>query len=87
MKADLFPKASGIRRSAPLAVEDSPYSKLIRLNSVVFPGLPENEFQALFSKCRRCRWIMTQRAFRYHTCLPAVSDIIDLTMDDSSDGE
>lgn len=84
MKANVVvAKARGIRRRAPLAVEDSPVSKLIRLNSFIFPGLPEEEFQALFTKCRECHWIMTRRAFIYHSCQSVVptAQVIDLTMD------
>lgn len=61
---------------------EMPFAKLIRLDSMVQPGLPEVEFRDLFTMCRQCRWVMTQKSFRYHECnLGEEQNIIDLTVD------
>ena len=63
-----------------------PCEKLLRLDSVTRPGLPEADFRALFTICSHCRWIMTTDAFQFHQCLLAIPFhpvVIDLTRDAS----
>jgi hypothetical protein len=80
--------ARGIRSSAPFASE-SPFLKLIRLDSYSQPGLPEGDFYKLFTKCQQCRWVMTRAAFKHHNCPMAgpgdVQEVIDLTLDNEED--
>ena len=52
-------------------------NRLIRLDSIVRPGLSEVEFNRIFAKCH-CGLVMTRRVFEGHICM---SDIIDLTSD------
>ena len=71
-----------IERRAP--VSESPFLKLLRLDSLSHPGLPESEFFDLFAMCRQCCWVMTRPTFYNHRCtVPgAVVDITDSSDDD-----
>ncbi|KAH7917492.1 hypothetical protein BV22DRAFT_1135361 [Leucogyrophana mollusca] len=60
----------------------NPFNKLMRLDSFLRPGLTEDEFRGLLTKCRRCRLIMTRSRFDMHECQGEVGDdddVIDLT--------
>jgi hypothetical protein len=56
--------------------------QLLKLDSMLSPGLLEAEFQSLFRKCRFCGMIVTRGAQRYHGCPLPRTTIIDLTLDD-----
>ncbi|KIM71671.1 hypothetical protein PILCRDRAFT_830210 [Piloderma croceum F 1598] len=51
---------------------------LAQLDARVLPGIPENQFSALFARCE-CGLVTTARAFNDHKCRV---NIIDLTRDD-----
>jgi hypothetical protein len=61
--------------------------QLLKIDSVVEPGVGEDQFQQLFAKCRACRVYMTRRTTPFHHCkLNAdpdaannIVDFIDLT--------
>jgi hypothetical protein len=71
-------------------------AQLIRLDTLLDPGLTIQEFLKLFAICRQCRRVMTRRVVLIHECIPAdVAEerelemeeerelaIIDLTEDD-----
>jgi len=58
---------------------------LIRLDTLINPGLDLHEFLRLFAICRQCRKVMTRRVVLIHECIPAdvpeerEDAIIDLT--------
>lgn len=61
---------------------------MIRLDSILNPGLHLHEFLKLFAICRQCRKVMTRRVVLIHGCIPAdvpeemQHAIIDLTDED-----
>lgn len=55
-------------------------NRLARLNSLVKPGLSEDDFRRLFAKCR-CGLIMTRHVFGAHSCAATTPEVIDLTSD------
>jgi hypothetical protein len=61
---------------------------VLRLDSLISPGVSDAEFAAMFTKCA-CGLIMTRRAFKGHVCtamashIPSAPVVIDLTLDSS----
>ena len=61
---------------------------MIRLDSILNPGLQLHQFVRLFAICRQCRRVMTRRVVLVHECIAAdvpedrEDRIIDLTEDD-----
>lgn len=49
-------------------VYESGFSLLLRLDSLIEPGLSQAQFQRLFAKCMGCGLYMTRRAVDYHEC-------------------
>jgi hypothetical protein len=59
------------------------FDKILRLDSLTQPGLPEADFKRLFVRCG-CGLVMTTRSFGIHRCLRVLEKepvIIDLTGD------
>ena len=59
---------------------------LLRLDTILNPGLPASRFNKLFAICRGCRLVMTRRVVLIHECIPGdvtekdeEEEIIDLT--------
>ena len=59
------------------------FDLLLQLDSVVKPGITEEEFEQLFARCRVCRHYMTRRMTTFHECKAMgrvnLADVIDLT--------
>ena len=64
--------------------EETAFECLLRLDSVMQPGLSEREFRKLFARCR-CGKVTTRWVFKDHICLiTAIPPIvIDLTVSDN----
>lgn len=60
------------------ARRSTPFGLLMQLDVTHGGGLPEEQFRALFLKCRRCCIVATKSAMRHHICR---FQIIDLTGD------
>jgi hypothetical protein len=60
------------------------FDLLLRLDSVVNPGITAVELQDLLAKCGACGIVTTRQVFRSHECVMAEERavIIDLTGDD-----
>jgi hypothetical protein len=60
------------------------FDRLLRLDTVIQPGLTVREFLDLFAKCNRCGLVMTRRVFQSHDCIGAQAevDVVDLTLRD-----
>ena len=59
--------------------------ELLRLDSLLNPGLQVHQFESLFAICRQCRLVMTRRVMLIHDCMPIdipENEIIDLTGED-----
>ena len=41
---------------------------LVKLDSIVQPGVPQNTLSLLLVKCKKCGQVTTRRVFLYHTC-------------------
>ena len=41
---------------------------LLKIDSVVEPGVPEDQFLQLFAVCHACRSYMTRRTTLFHDC-------------------
>jgi hypothetical protein len=58
---------------------------LLQLDSIVKPGILQEQFLQLFAKCRACRNVMTRRITAWHECEAkdlrrvSLADVIDLT--------
>ena len=50
------------------------FDLLLRLDSIIEPGLSEAEFYKLFAKCDACGLVMTRRVFQSHECAIIVVD-------------
>lgn len=76
----------GIEKWAPPAdMLRSVVDELLRLDSVLNPGLPVRHFKSLFAICQECRSVMTKRVIPMHLCIPAdvpEHDFIDLTAEE-----
>jgi hypothetical protein len=73
------------QRAPPAERLRSILEDLLRLDSVLNPGLPARDFKRLFAICRGCRLVMTKRVVPIHVCIPGdvpENDIIDLTGED-----
>ena len=63
---------------------NDPFSKLLKLDSFVKPGLTQKEFEGLLTRCQHCKLIMTKRRIDSHECMGTVMKmrvVIDLTQD------
>jgi hypothetical protein len=74
----------GIRECAPPVLRPKEVmDRLLRLDTIVNPGLTWVEFLALFAQCNGCRLVMMQRTFQSHLCILLDSDteakVVDLT--------
>lgn len=58
-----------------------------RLEAMRRPGLPEDIFRDLFSKCGVCGIITTRQVFSYHECCPEGRYLTDVEEDDEGDDE
>ena len=61
-----------------------PFIKLLKLDSFVKPGLSQQEFEGLLTRCQHCELIMTKRRIDSHVCTGTVIKtrvVIDLTQD------
>ena len=65
----------------PELLSECPFSLLLQLDDVSQPGILEEVFNELFSRCRRCSYYMTRRATIFHKCKQNRRDaeVIDLT--------
>jgi hypothetical protein len=75
---------AGIPTFIPQTQTECSFSLLLRLDDIKDPGLSEDDFQELFFKCRKCRWLMTRRVTVFHDCSAARNNaqqvtVIDLT--------
>jgi hypothetical protein len=70
----------------PESLSECPFSLLLQLDDTSQPGIAEDVFHELFSRCRRCRQYMTRRATIFHKCKRAGGhrdeEVIDLTNED-----
>ena len=76
-----------IRTCAPPTMSHQEvFDLLLRMDSVVKPGITAVELQDLLAKCGACGIIATRRVFRSHECVMEVEKaaIIDLTGDDDA---
>ena len=72
-----------IRTCAPPTLNTrQAFRLLLQLDTVVNPGITEDQFKEMFAKCGKCGIITTMRVFRSHQCVRIAQDIIDLTVDD-----
>jgi hypothetical protein len=59
--------------------------QLLKIDSVVDPGVTEDQFLQLFAMCRACRTYMTRRTTTFHNCTVdpgaanRIFDLIDLS--------
>jgi hypothetical protein len=68
---------------ASFAPDECPFSLLLQLDDITQPGLSEEKFRDLFSKCRKCDATMTRRVTVFHHCKAGANpEVIDLTNED-----
>lgn len=72
---------------APSDRSESYFGLLMQLDSISEPGVTEEVFRDLFSRCRTCRKYMTRRMTAFHHCegtgetMGTGVDVIDLTQE------
>ena len=80
----------GVQEWGNATAQTPVFDRLLRLDTVLEPGLLKAEFQKLFVSCKWCGFVMTKRVFWAHDCKARVGngkgdsegDLIDLTGND-----
>ncbi|KAM5532500.1 hypothetical protein V8D89_013853 [Ganoderma adspersum] len=62
---DSLPGLSPARRALPCSVKYR--ALLVKLDSIVQPGVPENTLSLLLAKCKKCGQVTTRCVFLHHT--------------------
>ena len=71
------PPPSGV--TAVHLQHETHWKKILKLDSMVRPGLSEKDFFGLFAKCDACRQVVARIVFDYHECRPLGVDGLELT--------
>jgi hypothetical protein len=66
----------------PSIREESYFGLLLQLDDISEPGVTEEVFQEMFSRCHGCRKYMTRRTTMFHHCKGRDAEVIDLTNQD-----
>ena len=66
--------SEGFIEPPPMRRRTVDWRKFSQLDCMRHPGLPEDEFRDLFSKCGVCGLITTRQVFSLHDCLPKEPD-------------
>ena len=58
---------------------ETDWRKIVRLDSLEWPGLSERDFFSLFAMCNVCQQVIARIVFNYHECRPLGDDGLELT--------